>query len=82
MSGELLDYERVKYELGCDSTHGLGRMTPAEHEFETLKDGVVVPAGTLTPANGKKQLLYNEFIVYRREQVQLRYLVALNYHHE
>ncbi|CAH0487044.1 unnamed protein product [Peronospora farinosa] len=76
-TGEFLDYKMVKDQHGCDSTHGLGRMAPAENEFETLPDGVVVPAGTLKPVDGHQHLLYNEFIVYRREQVQLRYLVAL-----
>jgi poly [ADP-ribose] polymerase len=69
----------VKGERGCDSTHGLGRMAPAEDEFETLPDGVVVPAGTLKPVGGNQYLMYNEFIVYRPEQVQLRYLVALDF---
>ncbi|CAI5705010.1 unnamed protein product [Peronospora farinosa] len=73
-TGEFLDYKMVKDQHGCDSTHGLGRMAPAENEFETLPDGVVVPAGTLKPVDGHQHLLYNEFIVYRREQVQLRYL--------
>ncbi|CAH0477959.1 unnamed protein product [Peronospora belbahrii] len=78
-TGEFLDYTMVKDQHGCDSTHGLGRMAPAENEFETLPDGVVVPAGTLKPVSGHQYLLYNEFIVYRREQIQLRYLVALDY---
>ncbi|KAG7378094.1 E3 ubiquitin-protein ligase mib1 [Phytophthora pseudosyringae] len=77
--GEFLDYSLVKGQRGCDSTHGLGKMAPAEDEFETLADGVVVPAGTLKPVDGTQHLLYNEFIVYRREQVQLRYLVALDF---
>ncbi|EGZ11175.1 hypothetical protein PHYSODRAFT_337921 [Phytophthora sojae] len=81
-NGEFLDYKKVKDQYGCDSTHGLGRMAPAEDEFETLPDGVVVPAGTPKPVNGgDPHLLYNEFIVYRREQVQLRYLVALDLHY-
>ncbi|KAE8895831.1 hypothetical protein PF005_g10057 [Phytophthora fragariae] len=79
-SGEFLDYSTVKDQRGCDSTHGLGRMAPAEDEYETLPDGVVVPAGTLKTVAGNQYLLYNEFIVYRREQVQLRYLVALDFH--
>ncbi|KAK1946348.1 Poly [ADP-ribose] polymerase 2 [Phytophthora citrophthora] len=78
-SGQFLDYKMVKDERGCDSTLGLGRMAPAENEFVTLNDGVVVPAGTLKPVDGNQYLLYNEFIVYRREQVQLRYLVALDF---
>lgn len=78
-TGQYLDYKTVKGQRGCDSTHGLGRMAPAENEFESLPDGLVVPAGTLKPVVGNQQLLYNEFIVYRREQVQLRYLVALDF---
>ncbi|GMF56713.1 unnamed protein product [Phytophthora fragariaefolia] len=79
-SGEFLDYSMVKDQHGCDSTHGLGRVAPTEDEFETLPDGVVVPAGTLKAVPGDQYLLYNEFIVYRREQVQLRYLVSLDFH--
>lgn len=78
-NGEFLDYSMVKDQRGCDSTHGLGRMAPSEDEYETLPDGIVVPAGTLKPVAGDQYLLYNEFIVYRREQVQLRYLVALDF---
>ncbi|KAL4124192.1 hypothetical protein PRIC2_010031 [Phytophthora ramorum] len=78
-NGEFLDYKIVNEQRGCDSTHGLGRMAPAENESETLPDGVVVPAGTLKPVAGNQYLLYNEFIVYRLEQVKLRYLVALDF---
>ncbi|GMF56706.1 unnamed protein product [Phytophthora fragariaefolia] len=78
-TGEFLDYSVVKNQRGCDSTYGLGRMAPAEDGFETLPDGVMVPAGTLKPVPGDQYLLYNEFIVYRPEQVQLRYLVALDF---
>ncbi|KAG1697929.1 hypothetical protein DVH05_015413 [Phytophthora capsici] len=74
---QYLDYKTVKGN-GCDSTHGLARMTPAEDEFETLPDGVVVPTGTPKVVDDSEHLLYNEFVVYRREQVQLRYLVALD----
>ncbi|RLN93767.1 hypothetical protein BBJ28_00013750, partial [Nothophytophthora sp. Chile5] len=42
-------------------------------------DGVVVPVGTLKPVEGNQHLLYNEFIVYRREQVRLRYMVTLDF---
>ncbi|KAG7390529.1 E3 ubiquitin-protein ligase mib1 [Phytophthora boehmeriae] len=81
-NGEYLDYNTVKKDRGCDSTHGLGRMAPSEDEYHTLPDGVVVPAGTLKPVEGNSHhLLYNEFIVYRREQVKLRYLVAVDFNH-
>jgi poly [ADP-ribose] polymerase len=46
------------------------------------KDGVVVPIGEFMPSDGSGSLLYNEFIVYRQEQVKLRYLVNLDFLYE
>lgn len=45
-------------------------------------DGVVVPVGEFMPSDGNGSLLYNEFIVYRQEQVKLRYLVNLDFLYE
>ena len=43
---------------------------------------VVVPVGEFEPSESDGALLYNEFIVYRQEQVKLRYLVSLDFLYE
>ncbi|GMF56712.1 unnamed protein product [Phytophthora fragariaefolia] len=72
---EDLTYTSLKKTKGCDSTHGVGRMAAPEEDYETMDDGVVVPVGEFMPTDVNGSLLYNEFIVYRQEQVKLRYLV-------
>lgn len=48
-----------------------------------LRDGgVVVPIGEFMPTEANGELLYNEYIVYRQEQVKLRYIVALDFEYE
>uniref|UniRef100_K3W582 Poly [ADP-ribose] polymerase n=1 Tax=Globisporangium ultimum (strain ATCC 200006 / CBS 805.95 / DAOM BR144) TaxID=431595 RepID=K3W582_GLOUD len=66
-----LDYKTV-HAHDCESTHGLGRMAPKEETYETMSDGVVVPIGKITPKHKQVERLYNEFIVYRTEQIKLR----------
>lgn len=79
---EDLTYTSLKKTKQCDSTHGVGRMAAAEEDHETMEDGVVVPIGEFMPSDGNGSLLYNEFIVYRQEQVKLRYLVNLDFLYE
>ncbi|KAG3116090.1 hypothetical protein PI124_g5556 [Phytophthora idaei] len=82
---EDLTYATLKKTKGCDSTHGVGRMAAPEEDYETMydcEDGVVVPVGEFVPSDGSGSLLYNEFIVYRQEQVKLRYLVNLDFLYE
>ncbi|KAL3660772.1 hypothetical protein V7S43_014175 [Phytophthora oleae] len=79
---EDLTYTSLKKTKHCDSTHGVGRMAAAEEDHETMEDGVVVPIGEFMPSDGNGSLLYNEFIVYRQEQVKLRYLVNLDFLYE
>lgn len=76
---EDLSYKALQDEHGCDSTHGVGRMAAPEDEHSVTADGVVVPTGELEPSDGSGSLLYNEFIVYRSEQVRLRYAVTLDF---
>lgn len=42
-------------------------------------DGVAVPVGELKPIDGRDGFLYNEFIVYRPEQVKLRYVLTVDF---
>nr|VZI47038.1 unnamed protein product [Spirometra erinaceieuropaei] len=79
------DYNASKLPSGKHSTKGVGMNMTDPSTWVTLPDGVVVPCGKIVPAKTKTQpvLLYNEYIVYEREQIRLRYLVQLKfkYHH-
>lgn len=41
-----------------------------------------MPIGAFEPTDANGELLYNEFVVYRQEQVKLRYLVALDFDYD
>ena len=63
-------------QTGHHSTWGQGRTTPSGHT--TLSDGVKVPNGKLTQSNiTGGSLLYDEFIVYDQNQLNLRYIVKV-----
>nr|VZI28895.1 unnamed protein product [Spirometra erinaceieuropaei] len=75
------DYNASKLPSGKHSTKGVGMNMTDPSTWVTLPDGVVVPCGKIVPAKTKTQpvLLYNEYIVYEREQIRLRYLVQLKF---
>ncbi|TYZ66323.1 hypothetical protein PybrP1_002804, partial [[Pythium] brassicae (nom. inval.)] len=77
---EYLDFAAINAR-GCASTKGVGRMAPREETFEKTPDGVVVPSGQIVaqPAAPSGAVLFNEFIVYRPEQVKLRYLITTDF---
>ncbi|GAB9473832.1 poly polymerase catalytic domain containing protein [Globisporangium polare] len=82
LEAEDLSYDSLKSSRSCDSTHGLGRMAPPEEHHETMNGGVVVPIGEFEPTEANGELLYNEYVVYRQEQVKLRYIVALDFEYD
>lgn len=44
---------------------------------------MIVPIGEFEPTDVVDgELLYNEFVVYRAEQVKLRYLVSLDFEYD
>jgi poly [ADP-ribose] polymerase len=59
------------------STKGVGTYYP-DPEEAVIFDGMKVPLGTLKRGS-QKNLYYNEFIVYKEEQVKLRYLIRVNF---
>jgi len=76
---------------GKDSTWGIGKTQPRPDGSRTTADGVVIPMGQGADneylnahvdeliANGagkRKELLYNEFIVYDVSQIQMAYVVV------
>jgi poly [ADP-ribose] polymerase 2/3/4 len=80
LEAEELTYAKLQETKHCDSLHGVGRMAAPEEQYVTMADGVVAPVGELEPTGVETgELLYNEFVVYRREQVRLRYLVTVDF---
>jgi poly [ADP-ribose] polymerase len=67
---------------GKNSTKGVGKTFPPEDSYMDL-EGVQVPLGV-----GKKNetirtsLLYNEYIVYRIEQIKLKYLLRVKFNYK
>lgn len=61
------------------STKGMGSTYPSEKDVKLI-DGIEVPLGkptTLTSMN--TALLYNEYIVYDVAQVNMKYLLRVNF---
>lgn len=50
--------------------------------YVSRNGGVVVPIGEFEPTEANGELLYNEYVVYRQEQVKLRYIVALDFEYD
>ncbi|KDO31669.1 hypothetical protein SPRG_03588 [Saprolegnia parasitica CBS 223.65] len=78
LEAEEFSYDKVE-RLGCDSVFGIGRMTPATETHITYDNGVRMPKGELEPTDADGSLLYNEYVVYRTEQVRIRYVVTLHF---
>jgi poly [ADP-ribose] polymerase 2/3/4 len=61
---------------GYHSTWGQGKSSFEEHD--DYQDGTRIPSGALSTCGPKDaSLLYDEFIVYHEEQINLRYLITL-----
>ncbi|KAG0593643.1 hypothetical protein M758_UG006600 [Ceratodon purpureus] len=67
---------------GTNSTLGLGKTKPLETEFEKFEGDVTVPCGHPVPSGVKSDLMYNEYIVYDKAQVKLRFLLKVNFKHK
>ncbi|XP_047097726.1 LOW QUALITY PROTEIN: poly [ADP-ribose] polymerase [Schistocerca piceifrons] len=79
-------YERTQVDYieklppGKHSTLGLGRTEPNPKEVHVRSDGVIVPVGKGVPTARKNvSLLYNEYIVYDVGQVNIQYLMKVNF---
>ncbi|KAK7163385.1 hypothetical protein R3I93_007439 [Phoxinus phoxinus] len=85
-SKELLDADYTADQLpsGKHSTKGLGQTAPDPNNYVAL-DGVSVPMGpsvkTGVGQKGGYSLLYNEYIVYNPAQVQMRYLLRVQFNY-
>ncbi|KAK2900729.1 hypothetical protein QQF64_015276 [Cirrhinus molitorella] len=83
-SNELLDadYNAGQLPSGKHSTKGLGQTAPDPNNYVAL-DGVTVPMGpsvkTGVGQKGGYTLLYNEYIVYNPAQIQMKYLLRVQF---
>ncbi|TYZ66034.1 hypothetical protein PybrP1_011330 [[Pythium] brassicae (nom. inval.)] len=82
LEAEDLSYDSLKKSRGCDSTFGMGRMGPPAEHHEKMEGGAVVPIGEFEPTTADGTLMYNEYVVYRQEQVKLRYIVTLDFDYD
>ncbi|CAD8171360.1 unnamed protein product [Paramecium pentaurelia] len=70
------DYEASNLEPDCQSTKGIGKMAPTQNvQFSDFQ----VPIGKLEDQQINSDLMYNEYIVYNVDQVQIKYLVKLEF---
>ncbi|XP_067018725.1 poly [ADP-ribose] polymerase 1-like [Acropora muricata] len=78
---ELLDADNiVKLPKGKHSVKGCGRTGPDPASDVTLKDGTVVPCGKGTKTTvSNSSLLYNEYIVYDVAQINIKYLLKVEF---
>ncbi|KAL0845761.1 hypothetical protein Bca101_019007 [Brassica carinata] len=77
------DYNADKLPPGKLSTKGVGRTAPNPSESKTLEDGVVVPLGKpVDHSSSKGSLLYNEYIVYNTEQINMRYVIQVKFNYK
>ena len=65
-----------------DSTFGIGRSYVPNPRMDKIIDGVTWHLGTpRKPVGvGESELMYNEFIVYDENQVNIKYLVVVEFH--
>lgn len=69
-----------KLPKGKHSTKGLGRTCPDRNQTIKLEDGVEVPLGKgISSDVNNTSLLYNEYIVYDVAQINVKYLLKLNF---
>ncbi|GLV44778.1 Poly-(ADP-ribose) polymerase [Carabus blaptoides fortunei] len=80
-------YERTgadyieKLPKGKHSCKGIG-MTHPDPDKSVMKDGVEIPLGNGVECKVKSSLLYNEYIVYDIAQVNVKYLLKMNFNYK
>uniref|UniRef100_UPI00358E448D poly [ADP-ribose] polymerase 2 n=1 Tax=Myxine glutinosa TaxID=7769 RepID=UPI00358E448D len=78
------DYHADRLPAGKHSTKGIGRSGPDAKNYCTM-NGAVVPLGPVVDLKtddskgSMPTLLYNEFVVYRPEQVRMAYLLHVRF---
>eukprot|EP00005_Dracoamoeba_jomungandri_P000909 CAMPEP_0174254406 /NCGR_PEP_ID=MMETSP0439-20130205/3732_1 /TAXON_ID=0 /ORGANISM="Stereomyxa ramosa, Strain Chinc5" /LENGTH=1042 /DNA_ID=CAMNT_0015335969 /DNA_START=19 /DNA_END=3144 /DNA_ORIENTATION=- len=82
--GKMLELKQDMYmekpQPGTDSTKALGATAPNPAQT-VVWDGVVVPCGEPSHTGIKSSCSHNEYIVYNTDQVRMRYLLKIQFHH-
>lgn len=75
------DQMHLKLPSNKQSVRGVGRIVPKPGEIKLIDDGVEIPCGKPTELDdvGETSLIYNEYIVYNRDQIRERFLVEVAY---
>ena len=74
------DYHADQLPKGKDSVKGCGEIGPDPANAVTMEDGVtVVPMGPGVKLRERQSLIYNEYIVYKTDQVRLRYIAKIKF---
>ncbi|CAF4569950.1 unnamed protein product [Rotaria sp. Silwood2] len=70
--------------LACThSTKGYGSTMPDPKEYYYTNDGVFIPMGHGIQSNVRQtSLLYNEYIVYNTDQINIKYLLRVNFQYK
>ncbi|XP_060074355.1 poly [ADP-ribose] polymerase 1-like [Ylistrum balloti] len=69
-----------KLPKGKHSTKGVGMTCPDPTGSYALPDGSTIPMGKGVPSSqGRSSLLYNEYIVYDVAQINMKYLLKVNF---
>lgn len=72
-----------KLPKGKHSTKGIGSTQPDPKGAHIRADGVVVPMGKpITKRSVSSSLLYNEYIVYDANQVNIQYLLKVKFNYK
>ena len=65
---------------GTHSTKGFGSTIPDPKEYHYTNDGLLIPMGHGVPSNARQtSLLYNEYIVYNTDQINMKYLLRVDF---
>lgn len=63
------------------STRGIGESIPDPKIKNYLDGDILIPNGKLIKSGKRESLLYDEFIVYRENQIKLRYIMKLKFNY-
>jgi len=86
--GKMYEINKSEYmdkaPAGFHSTKGVGKTRPDPASDHKMENGTIVPLGKPIghDAGPDGQLLYDEFIVYDTRQINMKYLLRLNFKHK
>ena len=69
----------TKLPKGKHSTKGVGMTHPDANESKVTEKGVTIPLGKPVQSSERSSLLYNEFIVYDVAQINIKYMLQVDF---